>query len=74
MFVKKSTHKSMDDFLYKQVNDAGVCKEIRESFGFCNRHIWQLQKFVDGFGISIVYKDLAKFINKKLEKLNNILV
>ena len=68
--IKKSVHKSMDDFLYEQVNDPGVRKNIKESFGFCNRHIWQLQKFGDGFGISIVYKDLAQSINKKLGEIN----
>jgi len=40
--IKKSIHKSMDDFLYEQVNDLGVRKDIKESlasvtaiFGSC---------------------------------------
>jgi hypothetical protein len=70
--VVKNTHKFMDDFLYESVNDPGLRKEIRESYGFCNRHAWQLQKFGDGFGVSIVYKDLAQLIDKKLGKINNL--
>lgn len=66
--VIKSTHKLMDDFLYEGVNDSGLRKEISESYGFCNRHAWQLQKLGDGFGISIVYEDLAKLINAELSK------
>jgi hypothetical protein len=66
--VKKSAHKSRDDFLYEQVNDPGVRKEIKESFGFCNRHAWQLQKFGDGFGLSIIYQYLSRLLIDKIDK------
>ena len=66
--VKKSVHKSLDDFLYEQVNDPGVRKEIKESFGFCNRHAWQLQKFGDGFGLSIIYQYLSRLLIDKMDK------
>jgi len=66
--IKKSVHKSMDDFLYEQVNDSGVRKEIRESFGFCNRHAWQLQKFGDGLGLSIIYRYLSELLIDKMDK------
>jgi len=68
--VKKTTHKFMEDFLYESVNDPGLRQEIKNSQGFCNRHAWQLHKIGDGFGISIVYKELAQLINKKLGKIN----
>jgi hypothetical protein len=66
--IKKSVHKSMDDFLYERVNDPGVRKEIRESFGFCNRHAWQMQKFGDGFGLSIIYHYLSGLLIDKMDK------
>ena len=56
--LKKNTNKSMDDFLYEQVNDSGIRKAIRDSFGFCNRHAWQLRNIGDGLGLSIIYKNL----------------
>jgi len=68
--VKKSTHKSMDDFLYERVNDSGVRQRIRASQGFCNRHAWQLQKFGDGFGQSIVYNDLMNIVSKQLKEVD----
>jgi hypothetical protein len=66
--IKKSVHKSIDDFLYERVNDWGVRKEIRESFGFCNRHAWQMQKFGDGFGLSIIYHYLSGLLIDKMDK------
>lgn len=71
--IKKSVHKSMDDFLYEQVNDSGVRKEIKESFGFCNRHAWQLQKFGDGFSQAIVYSDLINIVLKQLKEADEAL-
>jgi len=67
--VKKSTHKFMDDFLYERVNDSGIRKDIKASWGFCNRHAWQLQKFGDGFGQAIVYSDLMNMVLKQLKEL-----
>jgi len=68
--IKKSTNKSMDDFLYESVNDAGLRQEIKASQGFCNRHAWQLHKFGDGFGQAIVYSDLINIILRKLEDID----
>jgi len=65
--VKKNTHKFMDDFLYESVNDPGLRWEIKASFGFCNRHAWQMQRLGDGFGQAIVYNDLMNAVLKKLE-------
>ncbi len=66
--VKRNIHKAMDDFLYEQVNDSGVRKEIRESLGFCSLHAWQLQKLGDGFGSSIIYEDLIGQVVTQIEK------
>jgi hypothetical protein len=68
--VKKSIHKSMDDFLYGSVNDPGVRQEIKASQGFCNRHAWQLQKFGDGLGQAIVYSDLMDIVLKQLKEID----
>lgn len=67
--LKKTIHKLMDDFLYEQVNDPGVRKEIRESLGFCSAHAWELQKFGDGFGSSIIYEDLMELVANYIEKI-----
>ena len=69
--INKTTHKSMDDFLYESVNDPGLRSEIKASMGFCNRHAWQLQKFGDGFGQAIVYSDLMKTVLEKLKEIDN---
>ncbi len=65
--IKKSIYKSMDDFLYGQVNDPAIRKQIKESFGFCNRHAWQFQKLGNGFSLSIVYRSLSELLLDKIE-------
>jgi len=67
--MKKSVHQSMDTFLYENVNDPGMRKDIRSTFGFCNKHAWQLRQFGDGFGLSIIYQDLIGIF---LERINVI--
>ena len=64
--VQKTTHMSMDSFLYERVNDPGERKEIRKALGFCNTHAWQLQKFGDGFGLSIIFNELLGMLNEKI--------
>ena len=64
--VQKTTHMSMDSFLYELVNDPNVRKKIRKSLGFCNTHAWQLQKIGDGFGLSIIYNELLGMLNDKM--------
>jgi len=64
--VQKAIHMEMDSFLYERVNDPGARKEIRKSLGFCNTHAWQLQKFGDGFGLSIIYNELLGMLNDKI--------
>lgn len=66
--VKKSTDKFMDDFLYEQVNDPGMRKRIRKSLGFCNHHAWCLEKVGDGFGQSIIYRDLLEIFLDRIHE------
>lgn len=68
IIIRKSVHKSMDDFLYGQVNDPAIRKEIKESFGFCNRHAWQFQKLGSGISLSIVYRSLSESLVDKIDK------
>jgi len=64
--VQKAIHMSMDSFLYELVNDPSVRKKIQKSLGFCNTHAWQLQKFGDGFGLSIIYNELLGMLNDRI--------
>ena len=66
--VQKTIRMSMDSFLYESVNDPSVRKEIRSSLGFCNTHAWQLQKFGDGFGLSIIFNELLGILNEKISQ------
>jgi hypothetical protein len=68
--INKTTHKTMDDFLYESVNDPGLRADIKASMGFCNRHAWQLQKFGDGFGQAIVYDDLIKTVLENIKEID----
>jgi len=63
--MAKSVHKMMDDFLYEQVNDSRIRQELHASMGFCNIHVWQLQKFGDPLGMRIIYEDLLNILEKK---------
>ncbi len=65
----RNTHKYMVSFLYESVNDPGVRKRIRESYGFCSRHAWQLKEIGDGLGLSIVYEDLLENTRMKIESM-----
>src|SRR3972149_12031574 len=65
--IKNAVNKSMDNFLYENVNDPGVRKEIRKSLGYCNFHAWQLQKIGDGLGLGIIYEELLNILTDKIE-------
>ncbi|MBI5024486.1 MAG: hypothetical protein HZC18_05725 [Candidatus Omnitrophica bacterium] len=69
--VSKSIHKAMDDFLYERVNDPGAREETKKSFGFCNRHAWQMQKLGDGLGVAIIYQNLSELLMTKLESIKD---
>ena len=69
--VQKTIHMSMDSFLYELVNDPSVRKKIRKSLGFCNTHAWQLQKFGDGFGLSIIYNELLGILNDRISSTDS---
>jgi hypothetical protein len=58
ILINQNTTRLIDDLLYERVNDSLTRDRIRESFGFCNRHAWQLQTAGDVSGHSIIYADL----------------
>jgi len=67
--TERNTHKYMVSFLYESVNDPGVRKRLREAYGFCSRHAWQLKEIGDGLGLSIVYEDLLGGIIINIENM-----
>lgn len=69
VLTAKAVRKFMDDFLYQGVNDFGLREEIREGWGFCKLHGWQLSHFGDGFGQAIIYEDLIKRILDEVAKI-----
>jgi len=72
--IKKSVHQSMDTFLYENVNDPGMRKDIRSTFGFCNKHAWQLRQSGDGFGLSLIYQDLIGIFLEKIVAIDGNVV
>jgi len=67
--TKSSVTRYLDSFLYENVNDAGIRRELHRSGGFCNAHAWQLTDFAVGrLGIAIVYQDLISRAAKELTR------
>ncbi len=66
--INSRVHKLMENLLYENVNDIEIRKKIKESLGFCNLHSWQLKKFADGLGLSIIYEDLLNVIKNKIKE------
>ena len=62
--------------LYECVNDPGVRKNLRNSFGYCRGHSIQFIDFVENsynrFGASIIIADIAAEIIKELGKLSKL--
>jgi len=67
--TQKALRNYMENFLYENVNDVSLRKEIREKGGFCENHHLQLLTFRDLLGVSIVYEDIIKnYIIPSLKK------
>ena len=62
--------------LYECVNDPGVRKNLRNSFGYCREHSIQFIQFVEGsynrFGASIIIADVTSEIIKELDRLSKL--
>lgn len=58
----------LDHLLYESVNDPGVRRNIRRSWGFCKEHAWQLQQKGDALGIAIIYQDVIATILRTLSR------
>lgn len=62
--------------LYECVNDPGVRKDLRNSFGYCRNHSVQFIGFIEGsynrFGASIIIADVTAEIIKELDRLSKL--
>ncbi|MCR4402764.1 MAG: DUF6062 family protein [Firmicutes bacterium] len=59
----------LDMFLYENVNDVDVRRDLRESNGFCPTHARQLREHGDPLGHSIIYVDLIDGVLDSLRSL-----
>jgi len=62
------------NFLWENVNDAGIRGKLIRSWGFCHTHAWQIQEMEetiwhDGMGTAIVYEDLTRRLLRELVAL-----
>jgi len=63
--ARKAVTRSLDSLLYEHVNDPGTRMTLRKSYGFCEKHYWQVVQFNDGFGTAILAKDLLDTIKNE---------
>jgi hypothetical protein len=66
LLLKKYADRFVEFMLYENVNDPDVRSELRKSYGFCSTHTGILLRIGDGFGISIIVKDIIQFIENHL--------
>ena len=62
-------------FLYENVNNTHIRKQLYESNGYCSIHAWLLyqverEEWNDSLDIAIIYKDLIKKATQTLENAN----
>jgi hypothetical protein len=67
----RSERRYLYNFLWENVNDAGIRGKLIRSWGFCHTHAWQIQEMEetiwhDGMGTAIVYEDLARRVLREL--------
>ena len=55
--------------MYERVNDPGVRAKLRQSRGYCGRHSQFLLAAHEGFGTSILYRDLLSLAVNELRTL-----
>lgn len=69
---ERTTRRYFENLLHEYVNDAGLRSRLRQSRGFCSRHVDILLGFGDGLGISILYQDQVKVALEFLERLRKM--
>ncbi len=52
----------------ENVNDIETRQELRQSGGFCNRHSYQWAKLHDALGTAIIYEDLLREAERRIER------
>lgn len=66
--VKKTVDQFIDAFLYENVNDPKLRKQLKESKGLCYSHAWLLQSYGDPLSHAIIYGDLLKEVVDIIDK------
>lgn len=65
--ILDETRRSMDGFLYENVNDGPLREQIRRDCGLCHRHSWQLARFGDALGGAILMCDVLESVIPKID-------
>ena len=70
--VQKSEYKYMNTLFYEFVNDPGVRRRLRKSYGFCTKHAQLAKKMDNHLGVAIIYQDICSTIIEKMEEEKEI--
>ena len=58
----------LDQLSLENVNDIPTRLAFRAAGGFCNRHTYQWAELHDALGTAILYEDLLREANKRIER------
>ncbi|MCA9957941.1 MAG: hypothetical protein KC413_17125 [Anaerolineales bacterium] len=66
----RTVQRHLDKVIYDSVNDPATRAQLRESFGYCYEHAWQLTQTGEGtaVGVAFIYRDMLNAVTKILEK------
>lgn len=67
--AERIVQRHLDRVIYDSVNDPPTRARLRESFGYCYPHAWQLTQTGDGtaVGVAFIYRDMLNAITKLLQ-------
>lgn len=71
--AQRTVQRHLDKVIYDSVNDPATRARLRESFGYCYEHAWQLTKTGEGtaVGVAFIYRDMLNAITKVLQQAHN---
>jgi hypothetical protein len=67
--VLRSLERYFDSLVYERVNDRGIRKELRASYGYCAAHGEMLRQARSALGSSILHRDLLNTLSRHLEQV-----